>query len=69
MEKKFRKKDNKEDSKYATVPQPPKKLILGNVYLLDKDVPIQSLVDLSKEYGEIYKMQLGPKYQFFVTEC
>jgi len=63
MEKKFRTKDNKEGSKYATIPQPPKRLIMGNVYLLDKDVPIHSLLDLSKQYGPIYKMQLGPKYQ------
>jgi hypothetical protein len=63
MEKKFRTKDNKEGSKYATVPQPPTRLIMGNVYLIDKDVPSLSLLELSRQYGPIYKMQLGPKYR------
>lgn len=41
-----------------TIPQPPVKPFLGNLPLLDTARPVQSLMDLSRQYGSFFKMRI-----------
>jgi len=43
---------------YQPIPQPPPKLLLGNLRDVDPEHGIQSIVDLIRRYGEIIKLQL-----------
>ena len=45
----------------TAVPQPPMKLLLGNLGELDSKAPIQSMMRLAREYGPIYKLTLAGK--------
>ncbi|WP_213958141.1 cytochrome P450 [Variovorax sp. dw_954] len=45
----------------SVVPQPPMKLLLGNIGELDSKAPIQSMMRLAREYGGIYKLTLAGK--------
>ncbi|MEJ8849339.1 bifunctional cytochrome P450/NADPH--P450 reductase [Variovorax rhizosphaerae] len=45
----------------TVVPQPPMKLLLGNLGELDSKAPIQSMMRLAREYGPIYKLTLAGK--------
>ncbi|KAF8588667.1 fatty acid hydroxylase [Ramaria rubella] len=50
------------------IPQPPTIPFLGNVHLLDKEVPIKSFLLLAKEYGTIYQLTLpGPRTSILVS--
>ena len=40
----------------SPIPQPPTIPFLGNVTLIDLDVPIRTFMNLAKQYGEIYQM-------------
>lgn len=42
----------------SPIPQPPTVPFLGNVLLLDKDVPVKSFILLAQQYGEIYQFAL-----------
>lgn len=42
----------------ATIPQPPAKLLLGNLPDMDLDTPVQGFVRLAREYGPIYQLEL-----------
>ncbi|KAI0354818.1 cytochrome P450 [Trametes cingulata] len=41
---------------HATIPSPPGLPVVGNVDAIDKDLPVQSLHLLAKQYGEIYQL-------------
>ncbi len=41
------------------IPQPPELPIVGNAHLLDKTKPIQSLMQIAKTQGDIYRMNLA----------
>jgi hypothetical protein len=42
----------------ARIPQPPTIPFLGNVTLIDKDLPARSFALLAQKYGEIYQLNL-----------
>jgi cytochrome P450 / NADPH-cytochrome P450 reductase len=41
------------------IPQPPEKLLLGNVLDLGRETQVQDLMRLAREYGEIFYLQLA----------
>lgn len=43
---------------FSTIPQPPTRRFMGNVGLLDQELPIRSFNLLAQQYGEIYKFSL-----------
>lgn len=43
---------------YAKIPQPPAKLLLGNLPDMDLDAPTQGLMKLAREYGPIYRLEM-----------
>src|SRR5579859_5668002 len=49
------------------IPQPPGKLILGNLPDLEGDVPIIELMRLAREYGPIYQLTFPGGRQFIVV--
>lgn len=40
------------------VPQPPLKPVIGNLSQMDKETPVQSLMQLSREYGPFFKLRI-----------
>jgi len=50
----------KEQDATIPIPQPPKRPLTGNLYLLNPENGLGSLVQVAKEYGPIVKMALGP---------
>ena len=38
------------------IPHPPTKPFVGNLFDLDREHPIESLMDLAREYGPIYRI-------------
>ncbi|KZW03436.1 cytochrome P450 [Exidia glandulosa HHB12029] len=43
-------------STLATIPQPPAVPLVGNIFDIDPETPLNSFYSLAKEYGEIYKL-------------
>lgn len=44
--------------KTEPIPTPPKKAIVGNMLSIDKDTPLQSLMDLTRQYGHIFQLDM-----------
>ncbi|WP_166424658.1 cytochrome P450 [Paraglaciecola sp. 20A4] len=40
------------------IPQPPTRLVIGNLHLIKQKSPIASLMKLSEEHGEIFRMNV-----------
>jgi cytochrome P450/NADPH-cytochrome P450 reductase len=40
------------------IPQPPTLPIIGNLRQIDTEDPILSLINLAKQYGEIYQLSI-----------
>ncbi|GME23747.1 hypothetical protein GTA08_BOTSDO08492 [Neofusicoccum parvum] len=49
------------------IPGPSALPIVGNIFDIDDDVPMQSVVKLAEEYRPIFKLELGGEEQIFVT--
>ncbi|MEO9062884.1 MAG: cytochrome P450 [Burkholderiaceae bacterium] len=49
------------------VPQPPRKLIIGNAGDLDSAAPIQSMMKLAKTYGPIYRLTIYGATMYVVS--
>lgn len=49
------------------VPQPPMTPFFGNLPLLDKDTPIQSIMDLAREYGPFFRLQFFDRTIYFAS--
>ncbi|KAK0471086.1 fatty acid hydroxylase [Armillaria novae-zelandiae] len=49
------------------IPQPPSIPIIGNITLLDKDLPTRGFHRLAKQYGEIYQLNLIGRVVVFVS--
>ena len=45
------------DQHLEDIPQPPTDLLLGNLRLLDKKLPVQSMAALANEWGPIYRLE------------
>jgi len=57
------KTSTKEQDGAVPIPQPPKRPVTGNLYLLNPENGLGSLVQVAKEYGPIVKMALGPSLE------
>src|SRR3954452_13601566 len=42
----------------GTIPHPPGHLLVGNLFDLDTSHPLESLAELARQYGPIYRIQL-----------
>ena len=52
----------------STIPQPPTVPFLGNVTLIDKEVPLKSFILLAQKYGEIYQFSFpGGRFVLYLT--
>ncbi|KIJ39879.1 hypothetical protein M422DRAFT_32485 [Sphaerobolus stellatus SS14] len=52
----------------SPIPQPPTLPIVGNAHLVDKDLPINTFVNLAKQYGPIYQLTFpGPRTSIFAS--
>ena len=40
------------------IPHPPARPFVGNLFDLDANHPVESLMDLAREYGPIYRLDL-----------
>lgn len=49
------------------VPQPPLKPVIGNLQEIDKDIPVQSMMRLAREYGPIFKMRIFDREMYLVS--
>jgi len=45
--------------RFARIPQPPEKFLLGNILDLSASNPVQDMVRLAREYGPIYRYGLS----------
>ena len=41
-----------------SIPQPPLRPVIGNLSQMDKENPVQSLMQLSREYGPFFKFRI-----------
>jgi glycine cleavage system pyridoxal-binding protein P len=57
MSRRFKKEKNENE-----IPQPPTKLLIGNMNMIDREQPMASLCAIGEEYGPLFKLQIGPKY-------
>ena len=46
------------------IPQPLRIPFLGNIASIDRAVPVNSLLRLAKQYGEIYRLDLGASRKY-----
>ena len=51
----------------ARIPQPPEKLLLGNLLALSPTTPIQDMVRLAREYGPIYRLAMRGRVVLVVS--
>ncbi|HJQ67650.1 MAG TPA: cytochrome P450 [Blastocatellia bacterium] len=51
----------------ARIPQPPEKLLLGNLLALSPTTPIQDMVRLAREYGPIYRLTMRGRVVLVVS--
>ncbi len=51
----------------ARIPQPPEKLLLGNLLALSATTPIQDMVRLAREYGPIYRLAMRGRVVLVVS--
>jgi cytochrome P450/NADPH-cytochrome P450 reductase len=51
----------------ARIPQPPEKLLLGNLLALSATTPIQDMVRLAREYGPIYRLTMRGRVVLVVS--
>jgi cytochrome P450 / NADPH-cytochrome P450 reductase len=51
----------------ARIPQPPEKLLLGNLLALSATTPVQDMVRLAREYGPIYRLAMRGKVVLVVS--
>src|SRR4026207_1497 len=52
------------------IPQPPGHLFVGNLFDLDAHHPIESLMDLARNYGPIFQIQIpGRGSRVIVSGC
>jgi cytochrome P450/NADPH-cytochrome P450 reductase len=49
------------------VPQPPLKPVIGNLQEIDKEIPVQSMMRLAREYGPIFKMRIFDREMYLVS--
>ncbi|KAL4914776.1 cytochrome P450 [Aspergillus aurantiobrunneus] len=52
--------------KLSNIPQPPGVPLLGNLFDIDMELPLQSLYDLAEKHGEIYRMRF-PGHTFIIA--
>ncbi|BCS21718.1 bifunctional cytochrome P450/NADPH--P450 reductase [Aspergillus puulaauensis] len=52
--------------KLSNIPQPPGVPLLGNLFDIDMELPLQSLYDLADKHGEIYRMRF-PGHTFIIA--
>ena len=47
------------DTKRKRIPTPPKQPIVGNLLSLDSSHPLQDLMEIAREQGPIFKLDMG----------
>src|SRR5687767_10622840 len=52
---------------FARIPQPPQKLLLGNLLALSATTPVQDMVRLAREYGPIYRLTMRGRVVLVVS--
>jgi cytochrome P450 / NADPH-cytochrome P450 reductase len=52
---------------FARIPQPPEKLLLGNLLALSATTPVQDMVRLAREYGPIYRLTMRGRVVLVVS--
>lgn len=51
----------------SEIPQPKEKFLLGNILEVSGETPVQSLMQLAREYGPIYQLAFPGRKQIFVS--
>lgn len=56
-----------DENRFAEIPQPPSKLLVGNLLDIVSETPVQAMIKLAREYGPIFRLDIAGRQRVIVS--